>query len=79
MVMISKNSDELPGGHGLGKCCLCPGAIMLDESSVIIYVPNNKLPAHLTVRAHLSCFQMHPMQYLNLMKRHVGIVVSEST
>lgn len=75
MVMISKNPDELPGSHGLGKCCLCPCAIQLHEEAIILYLQDRPITlGKQTARAHLACFEQDPVRQFARMKDYLGYI-----
>jgi len=66
------NHAEYP--HGLKECALCPYPIeQIDD--VIILKRRGIIGATKEVVAHLACFERHPIQNLNLLKREGGLVI----
>ena len=62
-----------PHGRRHSPCCLCPRPILPTDTIIILYRPGNP-NGYQTGRAHLSCFEKHPIQNLNLMKKDEGLI-----
>ncbi|OGG77897.1 hypothetical protein A3A36_02370 [Candidatus Kaiserbacteria bacterium RIFCSPLOWO2_01_FULL_52_12b] len=72
-VMRTRNDSD----NALSACIFCPRPIGPDDARVLIYIPKNP-PGHQVARSHVTCCEQHPLQYLNLMKRVLGLVDSHS-